>query len=167
MKKLALFVAILMVSGFVFADVNFDALRAAHLNAMKYYGRADVAEGQMVFVAVGKEMASVYFGEELSTGYVEQKEKKFYWEITPIEGGVKIYIKVNILGQVYEKTFIIKFADKEIAIKGQGTEDRYDWMCIIKCVGNSAFKCIDCMTDWKCWAKCAGADVVGCVMGCF
>jgi len=103
MKRLVLFVAILMVSGFVFADVNFDALKAAHINAMKYYGRADVAEGQMVFVAIGKEMASVYFGNELSTGYVEKNDQKFYWEITPIEGGVKVYIKVNILGKIYEK----------------------------------------------------------------
>jgi len=145
--------------------VNFDALKAAHMNAMKYYGRGD-AEGQMVFVAMGKEMASVFYGNDLSTGYVEQGDKKFYWEITPIEGGVKVYIKVNILGKIYEKTFVILFNGKEAVIKGEGDE-RYDWMCILKCAGSAAFKCLDCMTDWKCWAKCAGADVVSCVMGCF
>jgi hypothetical protein len=41
MKKLALLVLCLLVTSFVCADVNFDALKAAHMNAMKYYGRGD------------------------------------------------------------------------------------------------------------------------------
>lgn len=168
MKKLALFVACLMVANFLFAEVNLDELKAKHLDAMKNAGRADVMrDGQMFFVAVGQSMGSMYMGEDLSTGYTERGDRKIYWEVTPVEGGIKITIKIEILGKVYEKSFIIKLADKEVAIKGEGTQDRYDWMCIVKCVGSAAFKCIDCMTDWKCWAKCAGPDVVSCVMGCF
>jgi hypothetical protein len=157
-----------MVANFLFAEVNLDELKAKHLDAMKNYGRSDVMnDGKMFFVAMGQTMGSVFMGNELSTGYVENGDKKFYWEITPVEGGIKITIKIEILGKVYEKSFIIKLADREVAIQGEGTQDRYDWLCIVKCVGSAAFKCISCMKDWQCWAKCAGPDIVSCVMGCF
>lgn len=172
MKKLALFVACLMISGFVFADVNFDALKASHINAMKYYGRsANVENGQMVFMVVGDQMASVYFGEDLSTGYVEKDEKKFYWEVTPIEGGVKIYIKVNILGKVYEKTIIIKFGDKQFSVLADGsTDDRVDWTCLLNCATGSAAPCLSCIINKDCWISCImknAPGLIGCVMGCF
>lgn len=169
MKKLALLMVLVMVCSVVFAD-NFEKLQAAHKNAMKFYGRAELLsqrDAKMVVVQTNKETASLFIAEELVTGYMEtEANKKFYWEVTPIEGGVKIYIKVNILGKVYEKTIIIKFGDKEIAVSAN-SNDRADVWCIIKCAGSSALSCLSCGTNWVCWATCAGPSVISCIKDCF
>jgi len=161
---------LVMISTFVFADVNLDKLQAAHKNAMKFNGRADVLtqrDAKMVFVQSGKDVASLCIASEVVTGYMESDtNKKFYWEVTPIEGGIKITIKVNILGKTYEKTIIVKFDGKELAVSADSTE-RVDYWCIVKCAGTSALECISCGTNWVCWATCAGPSVVSCIKGCF
>ena len=172
MKKLAiLFAVCMMVAMVANAEGNLDKLKAAHLNAMKYYGRAEAMnerDSKVFFMSTSKGMASVFLGENLSTGYMESGDRKIYWEITPIPGGFKIVIFINILGKTYEIPIIIKLADGELSVKVEESAQRYDWMCLLKCVGTSVLaKCLHCKLDWKCWATCAGPDVVQCVMGCF
>ncbi|NUM35494.1 MAG: hypothetical protein HUU50_13180 [Candidatus Brocadiae bacterium] len=170
MKKLALLMVLVMVCTVVFAD-NFEKLQAAHKNAMKFYGRAELLtqrDAKMVVVQSNKDVASLFIASELVTGYMEtDNNKKFYWEVTPIEGGVKIYIKVNVLGKVFEKTIIIKFGEKDLAVSADSTDERVDTWCIVKCAGSSALSCLYCGTNWVCWATCAGPGVISCIKGCF
>lgn len=170
MKKLALLLVLMMVSTVIFADGVYEKIQVNHKNAMKFYGRADLLaqrDGQMMLVHTGKGVASVFVGSEMSTGYMEEGNKKVYWEVTPIEGGFKIYIKINILGKIFEKTIIIKTAEKDFSVKLETADDRVDTWCIVKCAGSAALKCLYCATNWTCWATCAGPDVVSCIMGCF
>lgn len=168
MKKLALLTIALLLVVTISAE-NLEALKDAHMNAMKYNGQAarlQERSGEMYFATVGTTMASMFADEDIITGYLEKSEKKIYWEVTPIEGGVKITITVNVLGQTFTKSIIIKLEGKALTVVDE-SEDRYDWMCLVKCVGGKVFECLDCLTDWKCWGNCAGADAVNCVMGCF
>lgn len=167
MKKLALLMVLVMVCTVVFAD-NFEKLQNAHKNAMKFYGKAELLnqrDAKMVFTQVGQNTASLFITNDIVTGYMESVDnKKVYWEVTPIEGGVKIYIKINILGKVFEKTVIIKFGEKEIAVSTDSSERNW---CVVKCAGTVALKCLYCLTNWVCWATCAGPGVVDCIKDCF
>lgn len=160
-------ILVVLLASLVFADGwNQEALKAAHVKAMQANGvRAD---GQFMVQPFGKSIASIYLGSDMGSGYTEQGDRKIYWEVIPIEGGIKIIIKVEIFGQVFEKVIIIKFENNQANISVDSTAERVDWMCLLKCAGTTAFKCFpQCGTDWKCWITCAGADVVSCVMGCF
>jgi len=161
--RTALILTLCILVSFAFAE----NLQKKHEAAMKFNGVAVQRDGQFLMLNAGQGDVSVYLGSEMGTGYMERGDKKIYYEITPIEGGVKIYIKINILGKIFEKTIIIKFDNTQATVAVEGSNDRYDWMCLLKCAGSAAFKCISCGTDWKCWATCAGPDVVSCVMGCF
>lgn len=165
MKKLVFLVVCVALVSLVSAD--FEKVREAHLNAMKYYGLTTQRDGKLFYAPVGGKMASMYIGDKVSTGYVEKEGKKIYWEVTPVEGGFKICIKVNIFGKTFEKCFVVKVAKDNVSIKAVGGDDRYDWMCLLQCVGPKVFECISCGLDWKCWGTCAGPGVVNCVMGCF
>ena len=47
-----------------------------------------------------------------------------------------------------------------------GVTPSINWMCLLKCVGGAAAKCIPkCGADLKCYAECAPHSVT-CVMGC-
>lgn len=154
-----------MVASLAFA--NPAELQKKHMAAQKFNGFQMERDGQFMIVPVGENMASVYLGTEMGTGYMEKGEVKAYWEIIPIEGGVKIIIKINILGKIYEKEIIIKFNNAQANIAVSGSDERVDWTCLLKCAGSAAFSCISCGTNWTCWATCAGPQVVSCVMGCF
>lgn len=169
MKKLALLMVLVMVSTVVFAG-DFDKIQTNHKNAMKFYGKADLLaqrDAKMMFVNTGSNVASVFVGTDMSTGYMENADKKIYWEVTPIEGGIKITIKINVFGKIIEKVIIIKYGEKDLGVKVEASDDRVDPICIIKCAGSAALKCLPCATNWVCWATCAGPDVVSCIMGCF
>ncbi len=160
-KALVIILCVLLTVAFA---QNIAELQKKHAAAMKANGMIVERDGQYMVSTTG---ASIYLGTEMGTGYMESGDKKIYWEVIPIEGGVKIVIKINIFGKIYEKTIIIKFDNTQASIALEGSNDRYDWMCILKCAGSAAFSCISCGTDWKCWATCAGPQVVQCVMGCF
>ena len=172
MKKLVLVIIALLFVATLSAEVNLEALQAAHMNAMKYNGRADVLQQRdaavTYFTVVKTDMASVYECEDIVTGYTVIEGKKIYWEITPIEGGFKITIKINIFGKTFEKSFIIKLEDNIASVQFPEMDERIDvdWKCLAKCGGN-ALQCIDCLKDWKCWAKCAGPGLISCIMDCF
>lgn len=168
MKKLALLTIALLLVVTISAE-NLEALKDAHMNAMKYNGQAyrlQEKSGEMYFTTVGTAMASIFSDEDIVIGYTEKAEKKIYWEVTPVEGGIKITVTVNILGQTFTKSIIIKLEGQSFAVINASEDRGFDWKCLVRCGGN-ALQCIDCGTDWKCWAKCAGPDLVNCVMDCF
>jgi len=80
MKKLMLVAIALLFVATLSAEVNLDALKTAHLNAMKYNGRANVLQERdgsvMYFTVIQTEMASVFQSEELVTGYTVIEGKK-------------------------------------------------------------------------------------------
>ena len=170
MKKFAILLVCFMFVGMIMAD-ELDKLQEAHKNAMKFHGRADLmtrGAGKMVFMSTAKgKMVSAYLDKELCTFYAEDQDKKFYVEWKLIPGGIEITFHVNILGHEIVKTVTILFNNDSLVIKGSAGDEKYDWWCLVKCVGGKIFECISCGTDWKCWGTCAGADVVSCVMGCF
>ncbi|HPY75880.1 MAG TPA: hypothetical protein PLB63_10805 [Planctomycetota bacterium] len=169
MKKLVLVIIALLFVATLSAEVNLEALQAAHMNAMKYNGRADVLQqkdSKMFFTLIETEMASIFQTEELVTGYTVIEGKKIYWEVTPVEGGLKITIKINILGKTFEKSFIIKISKNNFNVELAGDGERVDPKCLLNCAAN-ALSCISCGTNWPCWAICAGISVVPCVKKCF
>ena len=108
MKKVVLVIIALLFVATLSAEVNLEALKADHLNAMKYNGRADILQQKdstMFFMLIETDMASIFQTEELVTGYTVMEGKKVYWEVTPVEGGIKITVKINILGKILERSF--------------------------------------------------------------
>ncbi|MBP7020734.1 MAG: hypothetical protein KBC30_02780 [Planctomycetes bacterium] len=169
MKKLVLVIIALLFVATLSAEVNLEALQAAHMNAMKYNGRADVLQqkdSKMFFTLIETEMASIFQTEELVTGYTVIEGKKIYWEVTPVEGGFKITIKINILGKTFEKSFIIKISKNNFNVELAGDGERVDAGCLLKCAAN-ALSCLRCGTNLGCWAICAGPKIITCVTGCF
>lgn len=59
------------------------------------------------------------------------------------------------------------YAGNAVGSAAPGVEGAIDFLCIAKCVGGNALKCIKCGTNLGCWATCAGPGVVSCVSGCF
>lgn len=165
MKNIIILLACLMLASMAFAGPA--DIERLHKIAQKANGFQVERDGQFMFVPVGQNLASLYLGSEMGTGYMKDGEKNVYWEIIPIEGGVKIIIKINIAGKIYEKIIIIKFNNNQATVAVDGTQERVDWACLLKCAGSAAFSCISCGTNWTCWATCAGPQVVSCVMGCF
>jgi len=161
--RTAIIIALCVLLSFAFAQ----DLQKKHEAAMKANGFMIERDGKFMMLNAGNGDVSVYLGSEMGTGYMEEGDKKIYYEVFPIEGGVKIVIKINILGKIFEKTIIIKFDNNQATVAVEGSNDRYDWSCVLKCAGSAAFKCIACLTNWVCWATCAGPSVVSCVMGCF
>ncbi|HON43822.1 MAG TPA: hypothetical protein P5543_06655 [Planctomycetota bacterium] len=171
MKKVVLVIIALLFVATLSAEVNLEALKADHLNAMKYNGRADVLQQKnsiMYYTHIETEMASIFQTEELVTGYTVMEGKKVYWEVTPVEGGIKITIKINILGKIFERSFIIKTSKNNVNIELTEDDNRgWDYECLRICAVK-ALKCLHCLQDWwGCWAKCVGPIVVPCVMKCY
>jgi len=79
MKKVVLVIIALLFVATLSAEVNLEALKADHLNAMKYNGRADVLQQKnsiMYYTHIETEMASIFQTEELVTGYTVMEGKK-------------------------------------------------------------------------------------------
>ncbi|MBP7020731.1 MAG: hypothetical protein KBC30_02765 [Planctomycetes bacterium] len=171
MKKVVLVIIALLFVATLSAEVNLEALKADHLNAMKYNGRADILQQKdstMFFMLIETDMASIFQTEELVTGYTVMEGKKVYWEVTPVEGGIKITVKINILGKILERSFIIKISKNNINIEFLADNERVNIPedCIRMC-SVPVLKCLPCGIDRKCWAECLGPKVILCLKQCF
>lgn len=167
MKKLVLFVILAMVVSFAIAeDTNFDKLKAAHMNAMKYYGHSNILaekEHQMVFMNIDNGIASVCYGKEMATAYMEKDEVKYYWHVESVKNGVILSSKANVKGVKYSRSIEVLISNSEVTIRqrpdmDEGSRISCDWGCL----AGKCFKCITCMTDWKCWITCAGPGIWEC-----
>jgi hypothetical protein len=85
MKKLVILAVLAMIfASFTAADVNFEKLKAAHIVAMKYHGHATLAverDASMIFMSMDKGVASVCYGKEMASAYMEKGNSKFYWTV--------------------------------------------------------------------------------------
>ena len=166
MKKFTILVLVCVIASFVMAD-ELEKLQDGHKKAMQFYGRSDVmAKGKMFFMRANNQMVSVFKTENIATAYTEQGDRKIYWEWKPIPGGIEIYIKVEILGHVFEKTITILFNKGEFVVKQSGDVKGFDWQaCLGKC-GDKILPCIKCVqdpTNWDCWIDC-GFSAAMCVI---
>ncbi|HRU51852.1 MAG TPA: hypothetical protein P5543_06660 [Planctomycetota bacterium] len=169
MKKVVLVIIALLFVATLSAEVNLEALKAAHLNAMKYNGRADILQQKdstMFFMLIETDMASIFQTEGLVIGYTVMEGKKIYWEVTPVEGGIKITVKINILGKILERSFIIKISKNNINIEFLADNDRVDIGDCFRMCSVPALKCFPCGIDRKCWAECLGPKVISCLKKC-
>lgn len=169
MKKVAVMMVLVMaVVCFLSADdnVNFDKIRAAHIVAMKYYGHAPLTaekNAKMAFMAIDKGIASVCYGNEMASAYMELKDVKYYWSVEKTKDGILISSKANNKGVKYSRTVEITISNAEVAIKqrpdlDEGSRVSCDWGCLAK----KFLGCISCLTDWKCWLTCAGPGIWEC-----
>ncbi len=167
MKNTMILLVCLFVASFVLAEVNFKALENAHKIMQKAKGSMLEEAGTYMMGNSNGRVCSLWVGNTKATGYMEMDARKIYWEIVKIEGGIKLIIHVNILGKEYTKEFIIKFGDTEVAVTAVEDGSRVNYICLVACVGQIAFKCWpQCGTNLSCWIGCAGGDA-GCILGCF
>ncbi len=163
MKNLILLVCLICAS-VVFAEINVENLTKAHQAAQQKFGVVAERDGQYLVSTINGKICSIYGDANLGTGYMEDGDRKIYWEIIPIPGGVKIIIKIELFGKLFEKEIIIKFGEKDVSVSSESTRG-CDWGCIAGCAGG-ALGCISCGTNWICWVGCAGASVLPCAMKC-
>jgi hypothetical protein len=144
---------------------DFEKLQASHITAMKYYGHAPIMaerNHKMVFMPCGNVMASACIGTNMATAYAEKGDRKIYWHVEKIEGGLLITIKINIAGITITRSFKITMSDREICFADLNWADqgqRIDWSCVLK----QAPGCAGCGTDWMCWLGCAGSAILKCL----
>jgi len=97
MKKLVLLSIAMLLVVSLSAEVNLDALKAAHMNAMKYNGRADVLQQRdaavTYFTVVKTDMASVYECEDIVTGYTVIEGKKSIGKLPLLKVVLKLPLK--------------------------------------------------------------------------
>jgi len=167
MKKLAILAVLAVIfASFAAADVNFEKLKAAHMVAMKYHGHATLAaerDASMIFMSIDKGIASVCYGKEMASAYMEKGNSKFYWTVEKTQSGVLISSKVNVNGVKYSRTVEVSINEGEVSIRqrtdlDEGARVSCDWGCLAK----KFFGCISCFKDWKCWLSCAGPGIWEC-----
>ncbi len=170
MKNTMILLVCLFVASLVFAEVNFKALENAHKIMQKVKGTMLEEAGTYMIGNVNGRVCSLWMGSQKGSGYMEVENIKVYWELIPIEGGVKIILHFNVLGKEYTKEIIIKFNGQEanVAVAGEDSRVEVDWGCLTKCAAG-ALSCLKCGADWKCWLSCAGPQVINCIIdnGCF
>jgi len=166
MKKLAILVVLALIVSFAMAEVNFEKLRAAHIVAIKYHGHAPMMaerDNSMVFMAVGNNIASVCYGKEIASAYMEKDNAKYYWYVEKTQNGVLVTSKANINGAKYSRSIEVVMNEGDTIIRqrpdlDEGSRVSCDWICLAQ----KFLGCLKCLKDWTCWLSCAGPGIWEC-----
>jgi hypothetical protein len=174
MKNLLLFVLVVLCISMAMAQENkenkeisnFDQLKSAHVIAMKYYGHANLLsekDNQMIFLSIDKNFASVCYGKEIATAYMETETSKFYWFVQKTEKGIILSSKLNLKGVKYSRSVEVIMSEAEFIIRQRPDMDEGSRVsCSWSCLGSKFLGCVSCLKDWKCWLTCAGPGIWEC-----
>ena len=167
MKKLTMLLVVCLVFGLIAnAESNLEKMKAAHVVAMKYYGHAPLLaerDSNMMFLSMDKGIASVCYGKEMATAYMEKGNVKYYWYVQKTKEGVLLSSKANVNGVKYSRSVEVVISEAEVSIRQRADLDEGSRLsCNWGCLASKFFGCISCGTNWQCWLTCAGPGIFEC-----